>query len=648
MFEFSLHTFRERWQLFIGSILTVAVGVGLMQASLQVLIATSDPPIPPTLSTFEAAQLREAYDGASTLMGLAMLLAVFLAIFIVGSTFAFTVAQRRRDLALLRLVGGSRAQLRRLLLSEASLLGLCGGVIGIPLGLLLLQIQLWLLIDLQLLPEEFTVSPIAGVIVGTSLVGVGISLLGVLAASRRAAKVRPLEALRDTGAARQVMTPSRWFFGLVMTACAVGLTLLAQTVGSVIALVIALGFTMAGAIALSLLSPLVVPLASRLCGLAMRWSILGRIAEENLREGVRRSASTAAPLIVLVALTLGIAGALSSLTKAAAQEQLTRTLGSLIVRSSGADAARISSVPGVAVASPQVSVPMILTMTVANRESGDLTQERVHSGIVAVDPALYQRTHRTSLEAGSIDDLSGPAIVATVRSEERMDLGATITADLGDGAAVPLRLVGVMPERLSTSEAFLVPLSAIPEQIVAGSPAVTVVQVNPGTDPAAVADAVRAAGIGEVSMLDEWVAAEAAEREADDVGIMVVLLGLSGLYAALAVVNSVVIAYTARRREFATARVTGLTRRQVIQMAVLESCAVTFTGLLLGGVVVAGTLAAIGAGTGAALGSPVVAVPLAPASIMVIGAFVVTGLTTVLTTLSATRQRPVTLLAASE
>jgi putative ABC transport system permease protein len=648
MFEFSLHTFRERWQLFIGSILTVAVGVGLMQASLQVLIATSDPPIPPTLSTFEAAQLREAYDGASTLMGLAMLLAVFLAIFIVGSTFAFTVAQRRRDLALLRLVGGSRAQLRRLLLSEASLLGLCGGVIGIPLGLLLLQIQLWLLIDLQLLPEEFTVSPIAGVIVGTSLVGVGISLLGVLAASRRAAKVRPLEALRDTGAARQVMTPSRWFFGLVMTACAVGLTMLAQTVGSVIALVIALGFTMAGAIALSLLSPLVVPLASRLCGLAMRWSILGRIAEENLREGVRRSASTAAPLIVLVALTLGIAGALSSLTKAAAQEQLTRTLGSLIVRSSGADAARISSVPGVAVASPQVSVPMILTMTVANRESGDLTQERVHSGIVAVDPALYQRTHRTSLEAGSIDDLSGPAIVATVRSEDRMDLGATITADLGDGAAVPLRLVGVMPERLSTSEAFLVPLSAIPEQIVAGAPAVTVVQVIPGTDPAAVADAVRAAGIGEVSMLDEWVAAEAAEREADDVGIMVVLLGLSGLYAALAVVNSVVIAYTARRREFATARVTGLTRRQVIQMAVLESCAVTFTGLLLGGVVVAGTLAAIGAGTGAALGSPVVAVPLAPASIMVIGAFVVTGLTTVLTTLSATRQRPVTLLAARE
>jgi putative ABC transport system permease protein len=127
-----------------------------------------------------------------------------------------------------------------------------------------------------------------------------------------------------------------------------------------------------------------------------------------------------------------------------------------------------------------------------------------------------------------------------------------------------------------------------------------------------------------------------------------VLLGLSGLYAALAVVNSLVIAYTARRREFATARVTGLTRRQVIQMAVLESCAVTFTGLLLGGVVVAGTLAAIGAGTGAALGSPVVAVPLAPASIMVIGAFVVTGLTTVLTTLSATRQRPVTLLAASE
>lgn len=648
MFEFSLHTFRERWQLFIGSIVTVAMGVGLMQASLHVLIATSDPPIPPTLTAFEAAQLRERYEGASTLMGMAMLLAVFLAIFIVSSTFAFTVAQRRRDLALLRLIGGSRSQLRRLLLSEASLLGLCGGVIGIPVGLLLLQIQLLLVIDLGLLPEGFTVSPIAGVIIGTSLVGVAISLLGVLAASRRAARVRPLEALRDTGAARRVMTGPRWFFGLLMTACAVGLTVLAQTVGHVIALVIALGFTMAGAIALSLLSPLVVPLASRLVGLVMRWSTLGRIAEENLREGVRRSASTAAPLIVLVALVLGIAGALSSLTKAAAQEQLMTTVGSLIVESSGADAARISSVPGVAAASPQVSVPMILTMTVTNAESGDQTQENIHSGIVAIDPVAYQRTHRTPLQAGSIDDLSGPTIVATVRAEERMDLGATVTADLGDGVTMPLRLVGVIPERLSTSEAFLVPLSVIPDDIVARSPAVTVVQVDQDAEPAVVVDALRAAGFGEVSRVDEWVAAEATEREADDVGIMVVLMGLSGLYTALAVVNSVVIAYTARRREFATARVTGLTRRQVVRMAVLESCAVTSTGLLLGGVVVAGTLAAIAAGTGAALGSPVVAVPWAAALIVIVGAFAVTILTTVLTTLSATRPRPVTLVAARE
>jgi putative ABC transport system permease protein len=647
MLEFSLHTFRERWQLFVGSILTVAVGVGLMQASLQVLIAASDPPIPRGVSAYEEAQVRDQFDGVSTLMGMSMLLAVFLAVFIVSSTFAFTVAQRRRDLALLRLVGGSRKQLRRLLLSEALLLGLCGGVLGIPLGLLMLKVQTMLVIELGLLPDGFPVPPVGGVIVVTSVVGVGIALLGVLAASRRAAKVRPLEALRDSGAALQVMTPARWFFGLLMTACAVGLSVLAQSVGSVIALVIGLGFAMTGAIALSLLSPLVVPMTSRLLGVVLSGSTLGRIAQANLREGVRRSASTAAPLIVLVALVLGISGTLSSMTKAAAEEQLDTVVGNLIVRSNGADAARISSVPGVVVASPQVSVPVTLTMKITNADSGDVTTEQFHSGIVAVDPVAYQRTHHTTMQAGSVADLTGRTIVTTLRSEDRMALGATVTAELGD-TTVPLRLVGTMPERLSTAEAYLVPLSALPPREVARAPAVTVVQVARDTNPGTVANALRAAGFDEVTTVTDWVATDSAEREDDDLGIMAVLMGLSGFYAALAVVNSVVIAYSARRHEFATARVTGLKRKQVVRMAVIESCAVTFTGLLLGGLVVAGTLAAVGAGTSAALGAPVVAVPWALAWVMVIGAFVVTGTTCMLTTLSATRERPVTLVTARE
>jgi putative ABC transport system permease protein len=647
MFEFSLRTFRERWQLFVGSIITVAIGVALVQSSLQVLLATAEPSVPPELTPYEAAQFRDRYDGATTLMGMSMLLSVFLAIFIVSSTFAFTVAQRRRDLALLRLVGGSRGQLRRLLLSEALLLGACGSAIGIPAGLLVLRLQTLLVIKLGFLPEGFTVPPAGGVMAAAGAAGVVISLLGVLVASRRAAKVRPLEALRDIGAASRVMTPGRWFFGLLLAACAIGLSVIAQTVGPVVALVTSMGFTMTAAIALSLLSPLVVPMTGKLFGLVLRRSNLGRVAQANLREGARRSASTAAPLIVLVSLVLGLSGTLGSMAKAAAEEQRQTVDGDLIVRSTGAEAKRISSVPGVAVASSQVSVPMILTMMVVNADNGQPREKQYNSGIVAVDPAAYQRTHRTSLQAGTLNDLSGQTLVGTARSEDRMDLGVTATADLG-AETLSLRLVAIMPEKLSSTEAFLVPIAVIPDQIVAQAPAETVVQVSPGADPTTVADAIRTAGIGEVTTVDEWITAQSVTREDNNVGVMIVLMGLSGLYAALAVINAVVIACAARKREFATARVTGLKRAQVVRMAVIESWAVTLIGLFLGGLVVAGTLAGVGAGISVAVGAPIVDVPWTLAGIIVIGSFIVISLTSILTTLSATRPRPVTLVAAME
>jgi putative ABC transport system permease protein len=204
-----------------------------------------------------------------------------------------------------------------------------------------------------------------------------------------------------------------------------------------------------------------------------------------------------------------------------------------------------------------------------------------------------------------------------------------------------------MPEGLASGESFLVPLSAVPPDVLARAPAETVVVLAAGADPAAVTKTLRQDGF-EVSTVADWVAGTSARRERDDVGIMVVLMGLAGLYTALAVVNSVVIAYAARRHEFATARVTGLKRPQVVRMALIESCAVTFIGLFLGGLVVAGTLLGVGAATGSALGTPVVAVPWTLAWLLAAGAFVVTGVTSVLTTLSATRARPVTLVAARE
>src|SRR5687768_15313499 len=117
----SWSTFRDRWQVFVGAIVTVCLGVALVQSSLLTLVSAATADIPAGLSATEARELRDGYDGAVALLGMTVGLAAFVAIFIVSSTFAFTVAQRRRDLALLRLTGAGRRQVRTLLVGEALL-----------------------------------------------------------------------------------------------------------------------------------------------------------------------------------------------------------------------------------------------------------------------------------------------------------------------------------------------------------------------------------------------------------------------------------------------------------------------------------------------------------------------------------------------
>ena len=84
----------ERWPLFAGAFLSVALGVALVQSSLLLLISAATTDIPPGLSDAERMALEENADAGVALLGLVLGIATFLAMFIISSTFAFTVAQR--------------------------------------------------------------------------------------------------------------------------------------------------------------------------------------------------------------------------------------------------------------------------------------------------------------------------------------------------------------------------------------------------------------------------------------------------------------------------------------------------------------------------------------------------------------------------
>lgn len=643
----SASTLRDRWALFSGAVLSLAVGVALTAAALRIAASAATPPSRAGLSPLAAEELRTAYDDVATIMIMAAMLTVFLTVFIVATTFAFTVAQRRRDLALLRLVGAGRGQVRRLLLGESLLLGACGTALGVPLGVPAVHAQMWLLRRAGFLPDGFTVAAAAWPPVAAAGAGLAVAVLGVLAASRRASRVRPLEALRDTAAVGGVMTASRWVYGLGLLACAVALVLVAPFAGLVASLALSLGVAVCGGIALSLLSPLAVPLAGRLLGLLLRRGALGSLAEANLRHAVRRSASTAAPLIVLVALFLGLAGTLDAVARAAGIEQRDTLAGDLVVRTTGARADRVASIPGVAAASAETSVPMTVELSVRN--GGGVNRDRYASGIVAVDPAAYRRAHRLAPVAGSLDDLSGRAVAVTQRTSDgdRITVGQTATARLGD-RKLRLRLAAVLPERLSTSRQILVPRDLVPRAVLAGAPTDVVVRVEPGTSPAEVGRAIGDAGIGTVATASAWAADQAGDQQETNRSTLIVLMGLSGLYTAMAVINAVVMGASARGREFAVLRMTGLSRARVVRMAVVEAAAVTTIGLFLGSVVVAGALAGIAAASAATIGTAVFAVPWPLTGAVFAGAYAATGATGALTALAATRPRPIRLAAARE
>ena len=145
-----------------------------------------------------------------------------------------------------------------------------------------------------------------------------------------------------------------------------------------------------------------------------------------------------------------------------------------------------------------------------------------------------------------------------------------------------------------------------------------------------------------------WIAADVAKQSSERRYLLIAILGLATLYMLIAMVNAVVIGAASRRAEFATHRLTGLSRAQVVRMALWESMAVVVVGVVLGGIAAGFTIGGVASGVSDVVGSRVVPLPWTMFSVLTLAAVVVIGVTSVLTTLAATRQPPIRAAAAKE
>lgn len=248
----------------------------------------------------------EALTAMNALFGTAGGVTGFVSVFVVASTFAFAVAQRRREFGLLRTVGATSGQIRRMVFAEALVIGVLASAAGCVLGAYGAPWLAERVVDGGLAPGWFTIGDHTWPYHLAFWTGLFVALCGVVAASWRAGRTAPTEALREASVDTRTLTWGRGLCGaalLLTAAVTLGMALVSDP-GDLLHRKTYISRTMLLITAIALLAPVLVrPLTHVLAWLpAQLPGVIGRLARENAATDVRRTAAVAAPVLVTVAL----------------------------------------------------------------------------------------------------------------------------------------------------------------------------------------------------------------------------------------------------------------------------------------------------------------------------------------------------------
>ncbi|WP_219822095.1 ABC transporter permease [Streptomyces sp. Ru62] len=165
------------------------------------------------------AELQPEYIEHKRFLGVQLIsamaiLGLFTTVFVVASMLVLSTGMRRREIGLLRTIGASPKQVRRMILGEAAMVGLAGSIVGCVAGVVASPMLLSILKGLDVTPPGMRIDVAAWPLLVACVIGIGVSVIGAWAAGRKAAKVAPIEALLDSRSANQGMGRGRWIAGL--------------------------------------------------------------------------------------------------------------------------------------------------------------------------------------------------------------------------------------------------------------------------------------------------------------------------------------------------------------------------------------------------------------------------------------------------
>ncbi len=570
-------------------------GVAPAQLRSRVQIALAGEPV--TVRTgdedaqAQAADLEDEFGFFRTALLVFGGIALFVGAFVIYNTFSITVAQRTRELALLRMLGATRRQVLRSVVLEAAVIGLIASLLGLLGGLLLVPALRGLFgaIGADLPSTDSVIA--TRTIVASLLVGVVVTVVASIVPALRATRIAPIAALRDGLTAATKAGRGRLAAATLLCLAGAGATgygLFGDTSGSEAATTLG-GGSVAIFLGVALFSPqLVRPIAAFVgAPLQLLAGVSGRLARENSTRNPARTAVTAAALMIGVALV-----AFVSIFAAGLQGSIDRAVdrafaGDLTV---GAKNGFGETPPAVSAALRGVSG--VGAVSGVRFTEGKVTGKSSTTSVIGVDPATLPETYTLKWKDGSdatLARLGDDGILADVGYSKTAKIGDRVSMLTPAGKRVSYVIRGILDEGSDfglLGGGLVIPNSHLTADFDTRNDAFVFLRYAEGADPAstrAAIDRTLAASFPDVRTSDRD---EVKEQQAGQINqllyLIYALLALSVIVSLFGIVNTLALSIFERTRELGLLRAVGMSRRQVKRIVRLEAVITSLIGALLG------------------------------------------------------------------
>ncbi|WP_299569983.1 FtsX-like permease family protein [uncultured Williamsia sp.] len=499
--------------------------------------------------------------------------------FIIYNTFSMIIAQRVRELALLRAIGAARSQITRSVLLEAFVVGVFGGVVGLGIGIGLAALLRAITSSSSGLPSaSLAITPSA--VIACMAVGIVVTMVSAYAPARRAAQVSPVEAMRESQTDGALSLRRRTLTGALLAI--VGVVLIGVGTsgqGATWAATVGVGaFVMILAVvfAAPALSRPAVGLLGRVLG--RPFGKIGVLARTNAVRNPRRTAATAFAL-TLGLILVAVVGTFGSSLKGSIDDTIDKNLSADLVLTTSDQGSLPTSVVEAATKSPDVATAVSFRIVAAKVGNDAVTGISPAGDLAKVTP--YE------MRSGSASIPSDGMIVSQKTSDAKgWKLGDTVTFTGYDGTVVPVRVTGVFADNQvldpwqmgSGAYEKLVPASYRSDRLilVTARDGVSVDKLR--TDlTAATKDYLT------VQVEDRAEFAGQASSQIDQMlAVLYAMLGLALVIAVLGIVNTLALSVIERKREIGMLRAIGMARAQVRRTIYIESVLIAIFGAVLG------------------------------------------------------------------